>query len=101
MPCRDDGPRYPDTDELGATIDDLSQMLCYVLTRIGAGDTLPTVLGENHALMDWWNRHLRADVRREAAAQSAREQAAFKMAALNKLTPTERAALGLNETFRH
>lgn len=77
----------------------LEQMLCYVLTCYKAKQILAKCLINNNNLAAWWKNHQLEDAKRIAkeAADFATKKA--RQEALAKLTPKERAALGLNETF--
>jgi hypothetical protein len=77
----------------------VTQMLCYVVTRARQGHAWAEIERDNWALAKWIQNHDREDrarIEQEAATQKAK---AARAAAIAKLTPAERAALGLNETF--
>ncbi len=97
MPCTDGGPTY---DEINtSTIKNLEKMLCYVLTRLKNKDSLSTVLKENEELSNWWEQHQEEDKIRIKNEEAKIKQKNLKKKALKKLSPQERAALGLNESF--
>jgi hypothetical protein len=96
MPCRCDPYDGPATDECGATMNDLGEMLCYVLSNIEPAGEVARLLLLNPKLANWWSKHQKLDEAR--LAQEARTERArqARAAGLGKLTPEERAALGLN-----
>jgi hypothetical protein len=98
MPCMDGGPTRDQMD--AERINQLTEDLCYVLSRAERGDKLALILKEKPTLAKWWANHKAEDAKREAreraAAKNKRERDAARESALSKLTDAERAALGLN-----
>lgn len=115
MPCYDAGPSYPPRPKTyhGLTADQLEAALCAVFSTIETVDfeglKVADVLNNadwkeagvtRAAVAKWWKDHKAADkARRESEERKRAEadrQAMLKASALGKLTPAERAALGLS-----
>lgn len=94
MPC------YTAPDEYDKmAIASLETMLCGLCRR---AEKLPTsanvdLIGVDPALAAWWKRHKAIDDRRIAAEAAHKVRAKVAKRAAAKLTPEERAALGINE----
>lgn len=92
MPCTyDDGGAYEREQR-----QKLTQMLCYVCTQYEQGVRWDIALNGNDVLAAWWVAHKQADERRAAQEAADREAEEYRRRGLAKLTPNERAALGLN-----
>lgn len=83
--------------------DALNKAMCWLLTELERRGTVDECIKGNLWLSEWWRLHKEQDAARlkaeeiEAQREIARGQvAAIRAAALLKLTPEERAALGLN-----
>jgi hypothetical protein len=106
MPCRQDCGSFPDpgtranptpATSYGLDLAEFEAALCGVLTVIENTNQLDKLLGKidwkeagvSRAKVEkWWAAHTAADKKR-------RQKEALKTAALGKLTPAERKALGL------
>jgi hypothetical protein len=87
MPCGDPSP-YPASRE--SDYDTIKAHLCWAChTLENAGAILPPDLAR------WWQQHQEVDARRKQAEAEATHRAMVKRAALEKLTPEERRALGV------
>lgn len=111
MPCRTDPYEEPYTPRLyhGLTAEELEATLCAVFTvleSIGevSGNKLQKVVMQinwldagvdSRKVHNWWKSHKEADNRRRAYEEAERQKTELRNAALNKLTPEERKALGL------
>jgi hypothetical protein len=107
MPCRDDWddrPPHSPATRHGLTIADFEATLCSLFAQLERQDVLDSWLnnvdwqeaGVNRKNVEqWWTKHKLEDQRRRAEEQAKREIAKLKKAALAKLTPEERTALGL------
>jgi hypothetical protein len=92
MPCT---VEY-DGSEDRAEIERLTQMLCYVCTNYERGVRWDIVQNGNNVLGHWWKAHKEADDMRAAREAGERAAEEYRRRGLAKLTPNERAALGLN-----
>lgn len=101
MPCSDGGPSYEQTQEPRR----VAAVLCGILTHIEAKMKLDVFLagldweeiGITQAWAEgWWAEHKAEDVRRRAWEAEANRVAEIRAAALNRLTPDERRALGVS-----
>lgn len=100
MPCTDGGPTYEQTQEPRR----IAAALCALLTFFEAEGTIRQTLdkmdwdeaGVSRLWVEgWWDEHKREDtIRREQEAQE-RDRRIARQAALSKLSPDEREALGL------
>jgi len=112
MPCYDGGPSYPERPRTynGLTSEQLEAALCAVLTMIEAdadssgGYSLAAWLSAvdwkeagvtRKQVTDWWKAHKAADRARREREERQERLEMLKTNALKKLTPAERAALGL------
>ncbi len=97
MPCSDGGWPGDAIVEHSQRADRLARMLCGVMTTLKAYHPVIVreLCAEDKELADWWKQHQEFDRRRieRENADKAKKQA--KNAALAKLTPEERKALGL------
>jgi hypothetical protein len=78
-----------------AELDRLTRLLCYLCGKMRDTNEFRTALLENRELSHWWGLHLAEDARRAEEDERERRFATAKAAALAKLTPEEREALGL------
>lgn len=78
----------------------LEQMLCYAMTCYQSGQNFIRCCNDNEALRLWWNNHQDEDRKRIAKETVSKKVAEVRKNAIAKLTPQERAALGLNESFK-
>jgi hypothetical protein len=104
MPCTDGPSLAEENQALARENKKLAAMLCGTLRRVENLSLLGlTMSGVNEAecgisgakILAWFTRHKEEDARRKAAEQAALHKANLKREALAKLTPEERAALGL------
>lgn len=100
MPCTCDGYEEQERRDTYAILDKLRATVCAMLR---ADPTLIDRLDYREAGIDkswliaWWNAHQRADQVRLREEENRRAKARLRAAALAKLTPQERAALGVDE----
>jgi hypothetical protein len=92
---------HPQRDRLkkiaGGPLQELGEMLCYLITRVRNGDTGPGVIDDNPSLRAFAAIHDEEDAERIASENKRRGIAQARKSAMEKLTPQERAALGLND----
>ena len=84
-----------------ADLDKLAQFMCARLQALAPLE-METIVYDAHVqiarrLADWWEAHQRADAKAKLARVNQRAKAILKRAALAKLTPEEREALGLED----
>lgn len=95
MPCSDGrdfgGVVYRDNPEMKARLDAATRVACEGF-KLLTPDQLAKLSPPAH---QWWENHQAEDRRREAAEEHARQVAAAKKRALDKLTPGERKLLGV------
>jgi hypothetical protein len=100
MPCSDGGPSPEQIRDQRS----IPAMLCGLLTVLERSDNLDAVLdamdwteaGVSREWFDhWWPEHKREDAERRAWEAAERSRLAERRAALEKLSPAERAALGI------
>lgn len=100
MPCSDGGP----SNEQVRDQRNIPAMLCALATALEDSGLLDSVLetvdynegGITRQWFDyWWADHKVEDQRRRAQERERKEAIIRRAAALNKLTPEERAALGV------
>lgn len=94
MGCLDSTWGYDDESDgaMRAHINCLTDMLCGIMRyREEIGDTS----GFSSQVLEWWKQHKRIDAARLKAEEAERKEQATREAALAKLTPAERRALGL------
>ena len=116
MPCSDGGYPYETPQPRkynGLTAEQLEAALCAVFSTIETVDfeglKVADVLNNadwkeagvtRAAVAAWWKQHKAADRARKASEErqraEAERQSMLKASGLNKLTPAERIALGLN-----
>lgn len=109
MPCRDpvDWDTQPETRH-GMRIEDFEAVLCGLFTALEgneqANDMLPLWLRNvdwkeagvtRKKVATWWKRHKAEDEARRVREAAEKHKAELKAAALAKLTPEEKAALGI------
>jgi hypothetical protein len=103
MPCRDEQADEMYRREYRAETENVQKMLCGVLTcitSVGQFDNLMRKVDWVEAgvtrsqLEDWWTKHKSEDAARKAADADRLALQQHKAAALAKLTPEERKALG-------
>lgn len=89
MPC-DAGPSYSDIEEARKERDIITRLACaYCKLLESQGRPVPDWA------QSWWEAHKRYDAEREAQEMKIAERERTRQAALRKLSPTERKALGL------
>ena len=88
-------------------LETFTQHLCKACQKLAGGRKVfsPTVLadlilktsGDKNVfkLAEWWEKHLKADRKREEAEAKQKESEAVRQAALSKLTPEEISVLGI------
>lgn len=100
MPCMCDGYEEQERRESHTELVRLRATVCAML-RVDPSliDRLDyQEAGITHPwLVSWWNSHLAADEQRSREERNRRAKARLRAAALAKLTPQERAALGVDE----
>lgn len=107
MPCRVEDWERPSISKEkrhGMTIDDFEAVLCGLFTEIEADGELILWLGDinwkevgvtRRTVEGWWKAHKKEDEVRRARENAEKNKAELKAAALKKLSPEERAALGI------
>jgi len=92
MPCDSGRSAYEESERIiRRKLDAVTQMLCW-LCRV----TEPEVIAMNPNLVAWWAAHQADDARREETLRLEVEAKRQRQEALAKLSPQERALLGLN-----
>lgn len=89
MPCRDDYPPGPTIHDQKV---ELEKMLCRACKLLDANEVDYSMYLD---LSEWWYKHQEEDRKRIEAKKAEREKKKIRKAALEKLTPAERKALGL------
>ena len=106
MGCSDDGSRWAeDASRLKKELDERTAMLCEVLgwleCQYPANPAIVATTSLTSGVKAWWEKHKIADGKRQAEEAAARrahtEAAAHRARGLAKLSPEERAALGITE----
>lgn len=106
MPCRTEGPYepYDSRQRLTSLVANLSAALCAVLTVVEANgeiDDLFNAVDYKEAgipegfIREWWAKHQEEDRIRKQREKEEAERKRLRQKALEKLTPKERAALGV------
>lgn len=105
MPCRDpvdwDEPRV--TKRHGLAIEDFEAVLCGILTVLekeerlfGLDDVDWTEVGVKQKTVEtWWKAHKLEDIARRKQEKAEKRMKELRVAALAKLTPEEKAVLGI------
>lgn len=97
MPCYT-APEPPSREEILSA--KMPAVLCALAAHLGEDEIIKIVDWREAGVTaiefrDWWRLHQKRDQQRRAAEDEARRRAELKAAAVAKLTPEERAALGL------
>jgi hypothetical protein len=95
MPCSSsDGMSSSGHDyEAHRKLERLTRVSCEIMAALEKIGLAPEQFGPE--VQTWWAEHKAADERREAAARAQAQREEHRAAALAKLTPEERKALGL------
>ena len=89
MPCMDGGPTREELERERADFETITRLACDRCQELeGSGDPIPPWAAS------WWARHKVADARRARRQEAIQRDQEAREAALAKLTPQERAALG-------
>jgi hypothetical protein len=90
MPCLDPGPSYNDIERAQRERDIITRLACDRCREIEArGGVVPAWA------LEWWQQHKQADALRQRTERKARQDMATRQRAIAKLTPEERAELGV------
>lgn len=93
MPCTDGGPSASEENaELRGHVNYLTDMLCRIMQILKNRGEVGICPSQAQV---WWEQHKRIDAARLKAEEAERKEQATREAALAKLTPAERRALGL------
>jgi len=101
MPCRDEGePIYVDNPELKKKLDKVTRLLCSTMKELEAQGMWWTIKSiESGELKEWWEKHKKADAKREAKEvaklEEKKRKEKLRKEALSKLTAEEKKALKL------
>ncbi len=101
MPCLSSQGMYDHTDsEARRKVEKLEAMLCALIRMTGLEEALEKADWKEagvggQELKSWWHEHQRKDVDRRNRERLAAEAEQRRKEALAKLTPEERAALGI------
>lgn len=94
MPCSDGGPVYAVDPQTIARLHKVTRLLCGVMTFLSP-NTRNGLCARDPELSEWWEEHQEHDRRRKKAEEAAAQRERDREAALAKLSPRERKALGL------
>ena len=104
MPCSDGGPTHEQLQKARREAEVAKAGLCMMLSIYG----IPTI---SHAdaykesgisrveLMRWWGQHQKEDERRRKREAEQKKKRELQKLALNKLSPEEKKALGLQGKY--
>lgn len=95
MPCRDYSTHEGVDYESRRKLDNVTEMLCSVLTALSEDPKVSRLLQNNKKLRNWWEKHQEQDRRRLADEARELERKRKKQRAISKLTDEERKLLGL------
>ncbi len=107
MPCKDyEDLRFVRDEKLRRENAMLEASLCAILTSLEKKNEIRTFLNDvdwkeagvpASTLFSWWVNHKEQDAKRRACEEAERAKKEARQAALAKLTPEERKALGLKD----
>jgi hypothetical protein len=99
MPCRDNGGPYTDAYEYQKKIDELTRLLCALCERVENQQRMVNVrlVTFPEEVGTWWGEHKRKDAERKNRENHEQYLRTLRQQGLAKLTPAERAALGVKE----
>lgn len=92
MPCSDHGRGE---SELQERCDRATRLLCKLLTNLSGHERFFKLVLEDNELRAWWDEHQAFDRERIKVELYRDAQARLRRNGLEKLTPDERAALGI------
>lgn len=96
MPCSDSGYSNSQYDIMEKRLDAATDYLCRTLTHMERSALVSTEwLLKNPDIAVWWKEHKAADVARRIREEKEAREKEAKRAARAKLTPDERALLGI------
>ena len=93
MPCQEEGQSRWEWNRLHERHQEMTDMLCTLCQRLEAGGYGVLLSGR---VLEWWQAHQAADVRRQAEEMEQSRRTVAREAAKAKLTPEEQALLKLS-----
>lgn len=94
MPCRDSGDDYADSLIAQQRLNAATAAACDALGVLERGGEIGHVSGVTER---WWAAHKLADAQRRARESQELERLRLRAEAIKKLTPTEKALLGIRD----